>query len=131
MNAHIFEAKTVEPAQILAEARAKFDAGYRLITITTLVLDEQNLELLYHFDKAHEQVHLRMQVHKDSVIPSITPVYFCALLIENEIRDLFDMKFDGLVLDFQRTMLLTDATKKVVNAPFFYVAKTQNPSKRT
>ena len=130
MNAHIVEAKVLTPEQIVPEAQAKFDAGYRLVTITVLMADEQHMELLYHYDKANDMVNLRVKVKKDLPIPSISGIYFCALLIENEVRDLFDVRFDGLVLDFNRTLLLTDDTKKVVNAPFFYIPAPKNTSKR-
>jgi ech hydrogenase subunit D len=130
MNAHIVEAKVIAPEQIAPEAQAKFDAGYRLVTVTVLVADEQHVELLYHYDKVNDMVHLRTKIQKDLPIPSISGVYFCALLIENEIQDLFDVRFGGLVLDFKRTLLLPDETKKVVNAPFFYVPAPKPASKR-
>jgi len=130
MNAHIVEAKVITPEEIVPEAQAKFDAGCRLVTLTALMADEQHVELLYHYDKANDMTHLRVKIRKDLPIPSISGVYFCALLIENEIQDLFDVRFDGLALDFKRTLLLTDETKKVVNAPFFYVPTPKKPSKR-
>ena len=130
MNAHILEARVIAPEQIVPEAQAKFDAGYRLVTVSALAADEQHVELLYHYDKANDMVHMRVTVQKDLPIPSISGVYFCALLIENEVQDLFDVRFDGLALDFKRTLLLSDETKKVVNAPFFYIPAQKNTSKR-
>jgi ech hydrogenase subunit D len=130
MNAHIVEAEVLAPEQIVPAAQAKFDAGYRLVTITVLMADEQHVELLYHYDKANGMVNQRVKIQKDLPIPSISGVYFCALLIENEIQDLFDVRFGGLVLDFNRTLLLSEDTKKVVNAPFFYVPAPKKPSKR-
>jgi len=130
MNAHIVEAKAIGSEQIVPEAQEKFDAGYRLVGITVLAADEQHVELLYHYDKANDMVHLRAKIQKDLPIPSISGIYFCALLAENEVQDLFDVRFDGLALDFKRTLLLTDDTKKVVNAPFFYVPAPKKASKR-
>jgi len=130
MNVHIVEAKEIAPAHILPEAQAKFDAGYRLVAITVLTADEQHVELLYHYDKANDMVHLRVKIQKDLPIPSISGVYFCALLAENEVQDLFDVHFDGLVLDYKRTLLLSEDTKKVVNAPFFHIPAPKNTSKR-
>ena len=130
MNAHIVEAKIITPEQIVPEAQAKFDAGYRLVTISVLVADEQHVELLYHYDKATDMVHLRTRIQKDIPIPSISGIYFCALLVENEVQDLFDVHFGGLVLDFKRTLLLTEETKKRVNAPFFYIPTPKTTSKR-
>jgi ech hydrogenase subunit D len=130
MNAHIVEAKAIGAEQIVPEAQEKFAAGYRLVTITVLMANEQHVELLYHYDKANDMVHLRVKIQKDLPIPSISGVYFCALLVENEIQDLFDVSFGGLVLDFKRTLFLSEETKKVVNAPFFYIPTPKKPSKR-
>jgi ech hydrogenase subunit D len=130
MNAHIVEAKTIAPEQIVPEARTKFDTGYRLVAVSALVADEQHVELLYHYDKANDMAHLRAKIQKDLPIPSISGIYFCALLVENEIQDLFDVHFDGLVLDFKRTLLLTEETKKTVNAPFFHIPAPKTTSKR-
>ncbi len=48
-------------------------------------------------------------------MPSISPVYFAAFLIENEIEDQFGIKFDGLVLDFGGTLYLEE---EVMRTPF-------------
>lgn len=131
MNAHILEATNITPEEIRAAAQAKFDAGYRLVTISLRVVDEEHVELLYHFDKENEMTHLRMQAHRDADIPSISAIYFCALLSENEARDLFDLKFEGLVLDYKRTLFLAEDAKNIVNAPFFYTASAKPAAKRT
>ncbi|MDX9860658.1 MAG: NADH-quinone oxidoreductase subunit C [Rhodospirillales bacterium] len=89
--------------------------GYRLITMTCVDLDEENVELLYHFDKDLKDRHFRMTVAKKSPVPSISPVYFAAFLIENEIEDHFGIKFDGLVLDFGGTLYLDE---EVMRTPF-------------
>ena len=39
-------------------------------------------------------------VSKDATLKSITEQYFEAFVCENEIHDLFGLKFDGLALDF-------------------------------
>ena len=130
MNAHIVEAKVIIPEQIVPEAQEKFNAGYRLVGLTVLAADEQHVELLYHYDKACDMTHLRVEVPKDLPIPSISGIYFCALLVENEVQDLFDVRFDGLALDYKRTLLLSEDTKKVVNAPFFYIPAQKNTNKR-
>jgi ech hydrogenase subunit D len=71
-----------------------------------------------------------VKVPKDRPVPSISGIYFCALLVENEMQDLFDVRFEGLALDFNRTLLLSEETKKVVNAPFFHIPAPKTTSKR-
>ncbi len=82
--------------------------GWRFVTITCLEIDEDNLEMIYHFDKDLEIVHYRMQVSKKETVPSLSPVFFAAFLVENEIIDQFGVTYENLVLDFGGTLYLDD-----------------------
>lgn len=55
-----------------------------------------------------ELVHLLVTLDKESALPSITPVYFCAFVAENEMKDLFGVQMDGLMVDYQGRMLVSD-----------------------
>ena len=61
-------------------------------------------DILYHFDKNLQMAHLRLTVTKDTPIPSITPVFLAAFLVENEIQDMFGLHFEGLPINFNRTL---------------------------
>ncbi len=100
---------------VVAEVTKIKAEGSRLITMTCIDLDEGNFEILYHFDKDLKDRHLRMKVAKGTAVPSISPVYFAAFLIENEIEDQFGVTFDGLVLDFGGTLYLDE---EVMRTPF-------------
>ena len=57
---------------------------------------------------------LRVQIPETAARrPSISGVYWCAFLYENEIHDLYGITFDGLVLDFKGTLY-----KTAIPAPF-------------
>jgi ech hydrogenase subunit D len=89
--------------------------GHRLVTITCTALDEDSFDLLYSFDKDFELSHLRLKVIKNALLPSITGIYFAAFLVENEIQDLFGLRFSGLALDYKGTLYLDE---EITNAPF-------------
>ena len=63
---------------------------------------------------------------KGTVIPSISGIYFAALLVENENRDLFGLEYEGLVLDFNRTLYLEEAGDPIV-APFCKISTFTKP----
>lgn len=107
--------KVITPDIVVAEVTKIKEEGHRLITMTAVDLDENSIELLYHFDKELVERHLRMTVSKKDSVPSISGVYFAAFLIENEIEDQFGLKFDGLVLDFGGKLYLED---EVMRTPF-------------
>ena len=38
-------------------------------------------------------------------VPSISSIYWCAFLYENEMHDLFNLKVEGMAVDFKGTSL--------------------------
>jgi ech hydrogenase subunit D len=92
-------------------AKAKAE-GCRFVTLSCLEVDENNLEILYHFDRNLRLKHLRLRAPKGSTVPSIAPVYFAAVLVENEIQDLFGIRFEGLAIDYQGAFYLEEEAKK-------------------
>jgi len=96
--------------------------GYRLVTLSCVERDEDTFDLFYHFDKNLTLKHFKLNVSKGVPVPSITPVYFAAFLVENEMQDLFGIAFEGLALDYERTLYLDEEVRAT---PFcrFTVAK--------
>jgi len=92
-------------------ARLKVE-GYRLVTLSCVEVDENTVDILYHFDRNLALKHLRLTVVKTTPVPSISPVYVAALLVENEIQDFFGLRFNGLVLDFQGSLYLEEEALK-------------------
>jgi len=97
---------------LIGEAAKLKVEGYRLVTLSCVEIDEKSVDILYHFDRDLELKHLRLTVAKTSTVPSISPVYFCALLVENEIQDFFGLCFKGLVVDFKGTLYLEEEALK-------------------
>jgi len=92
---------------LVAEVKALRDQGWRLVQIGVTRLDA-TLELNYSFDREQHFRNLRFQMPAAGArLPSVSGVYWCAFLYENEIHDLFDIAFDGLVLDFKGTLYQT------------------------
>lgn len=96
---------------VVGEAGKMKAEGYRLVTLSAAELDAEKVDILYHYDKNLTMKHLRLTVAKDVQVPSISPVYLAALLVENEIQDLFGVRFKGLAIDFNRTLYLEEEIK--------------------
>lgn len=106
---------SVQAASLVGEAAKLKVQGWRLVTLTATEIDAQWVDILYHFDRDLELLHLRLAAPKNAPVPSISPVYFAALLVENEIRDLFGLRFEGLVVDYEGRLYLEEETHA---APF-------------
>lgn len=84
-----------------ARATAKRQEGHRLVQVSATRLPE-HVELTYSFDLNRQLTNLRLLLPgKDTCLPSISAIYGCAILYENEIHDLFDVHVDGLTVDFK------------------------------
>lgn len=105
----------INPDHVLGTCARMKAEGYRFVTMTCSSLGPDALEVLYHFDRNFELSHLRVGIAGDGHLPSISGVFRDAFLVENEIQDLFGLRFAGLSLDYHRTLYL-DA--EVVRAPF-------------
>lgn len=89
------------PVEGLLETVGKLrKQGYRLVQIGATRLPE-HVELTYSFDLDSRLVNLRLQVLSEGArLPSISSIYWCAFLYENELHDLFNVQVEGMAVDF-------------------------------
>lgn len=113
----MFEATPLPLEEVQSSAREMFAQGWRFITNTVVDLGDKGFDMIYHYDRDLVEKDFRVTVPKGAVIPSISGIYFAAMLVENENRDLFGLEYDGLVLDFGRTLYLEEAGDPIT-APF-------------
>ena len=99
--------QVVEKEHLLQRVEELAAQGMRFITATCIGNGER-FEVYYHFDRNLALTHLLVIIGKDEAIPSITPVYFSAFVAENEMKDLFGLKVDGLNIDYQGRMLVSE-----------------------
>jgi len=97
----------VTPDALLAKVRALRDQGYRLVQIGASRLPE-SMELTYSFDLENRLANLRLNLPlAQPRLPSISSIYKCVLLYENEIHDLFGIQVDGMAVDFHGNLYKT------------------------
>ena len=102
----MFEAKDITLDTLKDEEQKFLDDGWRLVTLSAVDLKDEGQQILYHFDKDTVEANLRLAFSKGTVIPSITGIYFMAVLVENEIQDMYDITFSDLPLDYSGTFYL-------------------------
>ena len=97
----------IPAADLLERVRALRARGRRLVQICATALPD-HFELTYSFDLDGGLVSLRVSVpREDPRVPSISPVYGCAFLYENEMHDLFNLKVEGMTVDFHGNLYNT------------------------
>ena len=92
--------ESTAPAELRARAAGLLKEGFRLVQIGAAKIGS-DVELTYSFDRDYALTNLRLSVPcADAHVPSISGIYWCAFLYENEIHDLFNVTFEGLAVDF-------------------------------
>jgi ech hydrogenase subunit D len=85
---------------LLDRTRLLREQYYRLVQISTTRLHDR-VELTYSFDRQNQLVNLRLTLPAlDPCVQSISSIYGCSVLYENELHDLFNVRVEGMALDF-------------------------------
>jgi ech hydrogenase subunit D len=106
--------------RLILETTRLRNEGYRFVTMTCCSLPEEGWQIIYTFDRDYEMVHLSLNIPRRREVPSLSPIYWAAFLVENEIQDLFGLRFTGLTIDYQRTLYLEDQDQE---PPFYRQSK--------
>ncbi len=118
--------RDIEIKELMQEVVYLHENGARFVTASAYEHSDGSFSIIYHFDKNYELTNLRINFAKDTAVPSISPVYFAAFLAENEMQDLFGLKFENLKIDFGGTLLI-DNTEDTIRTPFCrYTVENQN-----
>lgn len=97
----------ITASEIVQRAEQFAKEGYRLIQIHCTKTPTE-MFIIYTFEKENLQFeNLKMPVTVGETVPSISGVFFGAFLYENEIHDLYGVKFSGMVVDFKGTFYET------------------------
>ena len=113
----------VTPENLLEKVQEVQAQGWRLVHIGTTPLKEI-IEITYSFDKDGKFQNLRLEVPgQGAVLPSISGIYWCAFIYENEMHDLFNIQIDGIAIDFKGKFY-----KTAVKFPFACKAPAATPA---
>jgi len=93
------ETTVIEKSDLMNQVRQLQEQGYRLVQISCTILNYFQVD--YTFDKDYKFKNLRVELPKDArELPSMSKIYLASALYENELHDLFDIKVDGMLIDF-------------------------------
>ena len=89
------------PADALLERVRQYrQQGWRFVQVSTTRLPDQ-VQLTYSFDKESRLENLRLSLPPVEARPaSISSIYWAAMLYENELQDLFNVRVEGMSIDF-------------------------------
>lgn len=94
--------------QLLGEVQNCKYEGYRFVTATCADNGDGTIDVIYHFDKDYKMKNYKVTVKGGEEVPSISKVFFCALLVENEMKELFGINITNIAIDYGGHMLLSE-----------------------
>jgi NADH:ubiquinone oxidoreductase subunit C len=107
MTPEIGDVTTIPVSELLDRVHHMARLKRRFVTATCIDADT-DLEILYHFAEADTLSHLRIVVPKGDEVPSISGVYLCAFLVENEMIELFGANITGVAIDYKGRLYLAE-----------------------
>ncbi|MEW6725948.1 NADH-quinone oxidoreductase subunit C [Desulforudis sp. 1088] len=102
---------TISRDQLTDTAKELLNRGARLIN--AVCLDEgETFQIIYLFQRELDLMSLRVRVAKEEEVPSLSSLQLSAVLIENEMREFFGLKVDGMAIDFKGRMILAEKSPR-------------------
>ena len=93
------------------ESKKRKEGDWRYVQTLAVKVDG-GADLIYSFMKDGKLENLKIEaVTEKDKVPSITNEFIEAFVWENEIHDLFNIKFDGIAIDFKGTFYATSVDK--------------------
>ena len=92
----------IDLSDLVKRAREFKSEGYRLVQLLPKMQEDDRITLIYTFGKLNELINLKIVnvVKGLTKVPSITSIFVCAFVFENEAHDLFGVQIIGNSLDF-------------------------------
>lgn len=92
----------IDLSDLVKRAREFKSEGYRLVQLLPKMQEDDRITLIYTFGKLNELINLKIVnvVKGLTKVPSITSIFVCAFVFENEAHDLFGVQITGNSLDF-------------------------------
>jgi ech hydrogenase subunit D len=100
------QTRVVLAADLLYEVKRLSDRGARMIQLGC-TQDGEVFELNYSFDIDGGFENIRVCTNGNEVIPSVSNIYLCSFIYENEIHDLYGITFEGIAVDYKGTLIKT------------------------
>jgi len=96
----------ITPESLIRSVQAMKDGGKRLVQIGCARIGDI-FEINYSFDKDYNFENLKLTIPSGLEVPSVSGIYTCAFVYENEIHDLYGIEITGIAIDFKGTFIRT------------------------
>jgi len=75
--------------------------GWRFVALSgSLIESSGQIELIYSYSEHDQLENRRLLIQPDQAVPSVSDIFFNALVFENEVHDLFGVTITDIAIDF-------------------------------
>lgn len=98
-----FRIEDIEVGDLMPRCAMLKSCGWRLCQIHC-VRTPEGYELTYTLANGYDMHNFRITVEEEKAIPSITSIYTCAWIYENEIAELFGVNIQNILMSYDRKL---------------------------
>jgi ech hydrogenase subunit D len=99
----VYVVEDIPVGELMPRASAWKEGGWRLCQIHS-VRTKTGYELTYSFAKDYALQNLRITLGEQESVPSLTVIYPCAWMYENEIAELFGVDIQNIRMNFHKKL---------------------------
>lgn len=107
-----FHIEDIEEGELMPRCAMLKSQGWRLCQIHSVRIPG-GYELTYTLANGYDMHNFKIKVEEGAAVPSITPIYACAWIYENEIAELFGVDIKNILMSYDRKLY-----KLCVETPF-------------
>lgn len=98
-----YHIEDIEVGELMPRCAMLKSYGWRLCQIHS-VRTEGGYELTYTLALDYDLHNFKIKVTEDEAVPSLTPIYACAWMYENEIAELFGVNIKNILMNFEKKL---------------------------
>lgn len=99
----LFQMETIEVGELMPRCAMMKNYGWRLCQIHSVRIPD-GYEVTYTLAKDYDLYNFKVVVGETEAIPSITPIFSCAWMYENEIVELFGVNIKNILRNYQKKL---------------------------
>ncbi len=98
-----YQLENIEVGELMPRCSLLKSGGWRLCQIHC-VRTPGGYELTYSLAWEYDLMNFKLTIPEDGEVPSVTPIYACAWMYENEIAELFGVNITNILRNYEKKL---------------------------
>lgn len=98
-----FQVETIDVGELMPRCAMLKSYGWRLCQIH-VVRTSDGYELTYTLAKDYDLYNYKIVIAEAAPVPSVTPIFACAWMYENEIVELYGVNIKNILMNYEKKL---------------------------